>query len=925
MATKSSISRGQFWRADWFAGALIVVAVVLLNQATDLIGTLERRFYDFASTSTSRQPSDRVAIIAIDDQSVANIGRWPWSRDIHAKLIDQLSAAQAKTIVHTVFFIEPQVDRGLSFIRKMKRLMRPGEAGTDQAASNAELNKVIAEAESALDTDATLAASMQKAGNVLVPSVFSLGEPQGNPDKPLPAYALKSAISEKNGFSYPAVSGQQPIEVIGMAAAGIGHLNQLQDVDGAVRQEPLLVNYYGNAVPSMALLAALKSLNLGSSDIKLNVGDSVQIGKLRVKTDESALMLPQFYKGRDGRPPFAVDSFYDVLTGKIPASKYADKIVIIGATAAGVGVTFPVPGYAGLSPAETIAHITSSILSEHFIVQPGWGVWATFAMFLLVAAYVIALLPRLSAGSAALITLVLFAGMLSIEFGLLSGGATWVKMVLPAVLLAIGHLALTTKRFLVTEAGKLKSDEESAETNRMMGLALQGQGQLDMAFDRFRRVPMGDAVMGNMYNLALDFERKRQFNKAEAVYQHMASYDKDYKDLQSKLNRAKNLSETVMLGGSGAHPGGTMLLDGGAVEKPMLGRYQVDKELGKGAMGVVYLGKDPKIGRVVAIKTMALSQEFSGDELVDARERFFREAETAGRLQHQNIVTIFDAGEEHDLAYIAMEFLKGKDLLDFCKDGKLLPVPKVLSIVARVAEALAYAHKQNVVHRDIKPANIMYELDTDTVKVTDFGIARITDSSKTKTGLVLGTPSFMSPEQLAGKKVDGRSDLYSLGVMLFQLLTGVLPFRGESMAELMYKIANEEAPDVRMIRKDLPESLANVVALALSKRPETRYQDGDSFAGDLRSVLAEMSGGAPSAATMATTAGSPAATVAPAHEKTAVFTAAAPAAVDFEKTAVHQAPAADKQNPDFEKTEVYKPGAAGRSPPAATTVPDVEI
>jgi serine/threonine-protein kinase len=221
-------------------------------------------------------------------------------------------------------------------------------------------------------------------------------------------------------------------------------------------------------------------------------------------------------------------------------------------------------------------------------------------------------------------------------------------------------------------------------------------------------------------------------------------------------------------------------------------------------MGVVYLGKDPKIGRVVAIKTMALSQEFSGDELVDARERFFREAETAGRLQHQNIVTIFDAGEEHDLAYIAMEFLKGKDLLDFCKDGNLLPAAKVLSIVARVAEALAYAHRQNVVHRDIKPANIMYELDSDTVKVTDFGIARITDSSKTKTGLVLGTPSFMSPEQLAGKKVDGRSDLYSLGVMLFQMLTGVLPFRGESMAELMFKIANEEAPDIRIIRKELP-------------------------------------------------------------------------------------------------------------------------
>ncbi len=723
VATKSSSKNAQFWRTDWFAGAAIVVAVMLLNQATDLIGSLERKFYDVASTSSSRQPSDRVAIIAIDDQSVSNIGRWPWPRDIHARLIDQLAAAKAKTIVHTVFFIEPQVDRGLSFIRKMKGLLGTGE----QAASHAELNKVIAEAELALDTDAVLAASMKNAGNVLVPSVFVLGDPQGNPDKPLPAYALKSAISEKNGFSYPAVSGQQPIETIGMAAAGIGHLNQYQDVDGAVRQEPLLVNYYGNAVPSMALLASIKSLNLASADVKLNVGESVQIGKLRVKTDEAALMLPQFYKDRDGKPPFTIDSFYDVLNGKIPASKYTDKIVIIGATAAGVGVTFPVPGHAGLSPAETIAHITSSILSEHFIVQPGWGVWATLAVFLLMAAYVVAVLPRLSAGTAAIVTLVLFVALLGTEYGLLSGGATWVKMVLPAVLLVIGHLALTTKRFLVTEAGKLKSDEESAETNRMMGLALQGQGQLDMAFDRFRRVPMGDAVMGNMYNLALDFERKRQFNKAQAVYEHMAGYDKDYKDLQSKLNRAKNMSETVMLGGGGSHPGGTMLLDGGAVEKPMLGRYQVDKELGKGAMGVVYLGKDPKIGRVVAIKTMALSQEFSGDELVDARERFFREAETAGRLQHQNIVTIFDAGEEHDLAYIAMEFLKGKDLLDYCKDGNLLPVPKVLSIVARVAEALAYAHRQNVVHRDIKPANIMYELDTDTVKVTDFGIARITD------------------------------------------------------------------------------------------------------------------------------------------------------------------------------------------------------
>jgi eukaryotic-like serine/threonine-protein kinase len=915
VSTSSSAKRRQFWRADWFVALLVVAAVVVLNQTTDVFGTLERRFYDFASTSSGRQPSDRIAIIAIDDQSIANIGRWPWTRDVHAQLIDQLAAAKAKTIVHTAFFFEPQTDRGLLYIRKIKEALGPS---ADPQGAAEQLGKVIAEAEQALDTDAKLAGSMSRAGNVLVPSFFALGEPQGKSDKPLPAFALKSTIDENAGFSEPALKSQEPIEVIGAAAAGVGHLNQLNDVDGAVRFEPLLVNYYGKAVPSMALLAAAKSLNLGMSDIKLNLGESVQIGKLRVKTDAAAHMLPQFYKGKDGKPAFAIDSFYDVLTGKIPASKYTDKIVLIGATAAGVGVQFPAPGYSGgLTPVELIAHITSSILSEHFIVQPAWGVWAGLALFLVVAAYLVAGLGRLSAGMAGAVTAGLFVILLGTEYGLLAGASTWLQLVFPASLLVIGHLAITTKRFLVTEAGKLKSDEESAETNRMMGLALQGQGQLDMAFDRFRRVPMSDEVMANMYNLALDFERKRQFNKAQAVYEHMAAWNKDYKDLQSKLNRAKNLSETVILGGGGSHPGGTMLLDGGAVEKPMLGRYQVEKELGKGAMGVVYLGKDPKIGRVVAIKTMALSQEFEGEELADARERFFREAETAGRLQHQNIVTIFDAGEEHDLAYIAMEFLKGKDLVDFCKDGALLPTPKVLSIVARVAEALAYAHKQNVVHRDIKPANIMYEFDSDTVKVTDFGIARITDSSKTKTGLVLGTPSFMSPEQIAGKKVDGRSDLYSLGVMLFQMLTGVLPFRGDSMAELMYKIANEEAPDIRIIRPDISERLANVVALSLAKRPETRYQDGDQFAADLKSVQAEMSG----VTTTTLNALNKGVVLRPddevnvrATEKTAAFTVGAPnmPAADSDKTVV-MAPAA-RPAPTFEATVVGVPAPASGAP-----------
>lgn len=275
-----------------------------------------------------------------------------------------------------------------------------------------------------------------------------------------------------------------------------------------------------------------------------------------------------------------------------------------------------------------------------------------------------------------------------------------------------------------------------------------------------------------------------------------------------------------------------------AADRATLGRYRIERQIGRGAMGAVYAGLDPQIGRRVAIKTMALSREFEGSELTEARARFFREAETAGRLQHPDIVTIFDAGEDQDLAFIAMEFVKGRDLLRHTLPGRLLPMPTVLDTVARVAQALAYAHSQGVVHRDIKPANVMIDLASGTVKVTDFGIARVADASRTRTGMVLGTPSFMSPEQMAGSRVDGRSDLYSLGVMLFQLLTGALPHQSESMAKLMYQIANVPAADIRTLRPDLPEALAVIVALALEKRPELRYADGEQFAADLRSVLA---------------------------------------------------------------------------------------
>ncbi len=297
--------------------------------------------------------------------------------------------------------------------------------------------------------------------------------------------------------------------------------------------------------------------------------------------------------------------------------------------------------------------------------------------------------------------------------------------------------------------------------------------------------------------------------------------------------------------------GGVAISD---LSRTSLGRYRIDRVIGRGSMGVVYLGLDPMLGRQVAIKTMALGREFAGTELDEVKQRFFREAETAGRLQHRDIVTIYDVGEEQELAYIAMEFLKGQDLQRHTSADKLLPVPVILRVGTRVAEALAYAHTRGVVHRDVKPANVMLHLPTGAVKVTDFGIARVTDASRTRTGTVLGTPSFMSPEHLSGQRIDGRSDLYSLGVMLFQLLTGQLPFQADSMAKLMYRIANDTAPDVRLMRPDLPESLAKVLSCALEKDPAARYGDGTRMAAELRQI--DLGEGGPIAATPQSPGGS---------------------------------------------------------------------
>ena len=263
-----------------------------------------------------------------------------------------------------------------------------------------------------------------------------------------------------------------------------------------------------------------------------------------------------------------------------------------------------------------------------------------------------------------------------------------------------------------------------------------------------------------------------------------------------------------------------------------LGRYEIISELGQGAMGVVYKARDPLIDRVVAIKTINLALAL--DEKEEYEGRFYQEAKAAGRLSHPNIVTIYDVGKNGDIAYIAMEFLEGYELRNIINENGSLPISQVLDIVAQVAQGLSYAHEHDIVHRDVKPSNVMVVRDGH-IKITDFGIARMPYSAvQTQTGMVLGSPKYMSPEQVMGKSIDQRSDIFSLGVMLYEMLTGQSPFNGDNVNAIMYQTLNAIPSPPNSLNPEVPEMIDFIVAKALAKKMEDRYQSAKDFAVDLR-------------------------------------------------------------------------------------------
>ena len=464
--------------------------------------------------------------------------------------------------------------------------------------------------------------------------------------------------------------------------------------------------------------------------------------------------------------------------------------------------------------------------------RPVWGGIATSLAWCAALALWLVVLPRINGLAAALLALIA-VGVLALSQTLAQQRyGQWLPLGLLIQFLAASAPVILLWAHRRRRWRQLLQQRDDALLE-LADIKLRA-GQPDQAATHLEQCEPGPRVSELGYELALHHEQRRNYQAATRTYQWLAGFAPGYRDVAEKANRV--LTATTAIDNSDFLATQTLNLSEDPRRQPRLGRYRVERELGRGAMGTVYLGIDPKISRRVAIKTLSYKM-FEPRELEQVKQRFFREAEAAGRLSHPNIVTVFDVGEEPDLCFIAMDFIEGDSLRAHTTTDTLLDIDTVYRLIMQVAEALDYAHQQNIVHRDIKPGNLLYDPHQDIVKVADFGIARITDSSSTKTGDILGSPLYMSPEQLKGQKVSGASDIYSLGVTLYQLLTGQAPYNGDSIANLAYQVINKKYKSVRELRPDLPASAPRIINKAMAKDPDRRFASAEAMADALRRAL----------------------------------------------------------------------------------------
>lgn len=820
--------------------ALIYCSVFALLAgflASSLFNDIETYAYDAHMRNSELLTHPDIVVVAIDDESIDKIGVWPISRDLNAQVLKYINSGQPKLIATTDIMAQEQKDMGASYLDKLRDKISTLDQGP-------ELEKLKAEITSALNiinTDQTLAEVIQQTKNYIAPIALIPAQNIVQDEQLTETIKLQASLKNLTGLNYNKANQLYKFREANITLQPFikqyGHINKQLDADDILRTEQYIWGVGDSVIPSLAFRIYFYSLLEKSALISDHEYQSIELKGENLLVNGTTINLPisgkvntRFYSGTKNEL-FKQYSFYDVFTESIPRKEFTNKIVLIGTTAAGVGTRYKVASGQNLSTIEYLAHTSSSLLNDDWIKRGDKQRLIEIIIYLLIAAYLIFIVPRKKILHNILLSVFIALGLLVFQFGSLEF-SHWYKFITPIIFLLLGLMSLSFANLWLKEFHQDKLKRESNETNLQLGLAFYNQGALDLSFEKFLRCEPSDKLNSPLYNLGLEYERKRQYAKASSVYEYLGKIAPQHIDVQERITKAKNLAQnsTQQMFGNESKLA-SLLIGNEGLENPRLGRYEIEREIGRGAMSIVYAGRDPSINRIVAIKV----QSFVGDNremLLKMRERFMTEAKTAGQLNHPDIITIFDIGEETDLIYIAMEYLSGQSLEEIISTSTLED-GEIFDICYRLTKALAYAHEHKVIHRDIKPSNIIYDKESNQLHLTDFGIARMQDAHLTQTGQVVGTPSYMSPEQITGKRVDHRSDLFSLGTTMYQLFTGQLPFQADTMATLLYKITMEAPVPIDAMRPDLPIELTQIISRLLKKEASERYQTAEALAKDL--------------------------------------------------------------------------------------------
>lgn len=652
----------------------------------------------------------------------------------------------------------------------------------------------------------SLAAAMARAGNVIAGYYYSQTDlpVRGND---LPDGFVKSAYTNidnpKKFARFPptgASAVKRPVAEIANSAAGVGYINVMLDNDNKVRWQPLIMGYRGNFYPSAAVVAAAHYLGVQPGKIGVRVGRSIMIGGRNVPTDPAGRLFLNF-SGPEGT--FKYYSAADILNKMTAPRELEGKLVIVTYTAFASTNVYSTPVSRNLPGGEVLATAAENIIHGNFLKGVSNQFRINLFMLIAIGLFCALVLPRVSLVNRIAILLLFFVVQVNMNYVLFSTFNIVIKSLYPALQIVIMLMMVPLIKSPSAYSRERTEDEEE-------------EVDYEALLSSSDRIPLEDVT----------------------VHQPAYNYDQT-------ADQAKTVGRSTVIGtvaethaGSGTVPLGSPGTDAVAVA-PLdhFGRYRILGSLGKGAMGMVYKGLDPAIDRPVALKTIRVDQIFEPGEVNELRERLNREAKAAGKLSHPNIVTIYDVGGDGNVQYIAMEFLMGNTLETLLRNGLSWDYKTISKVMMQVCDALDYAHENGIVHRDVKPANIMI-LDGNRVKVMDFGIARVDKSaSMTHTGTALGTPNYISPEQLKGQIVDRRSDIFSLGVVFYEILTNQKPFKGETISALIYSILHTEPAPPSEVNLEVPRIFDKIIAKALVKDPDLRFQKAGDVADILRKLI----------------------------------------------------------------------------------------